>query len=535
MKFDDLSAADMEDRRLAPLMNMLARKGDGMAPLYTTAKIDELRNCIKAFNKRRINNKEVAEITVVSELGWQDKNRYLVDNLLIEHDSTVPIKLGEDAFHNMFRRIDLDGPVKINGREMLIETDKSKWEKLPLTTSAGSSKVPCFAVISPDKMRSELLPHFIEEFLKLHNSMLTYVATGFTFAAPLQRRFFPQAIRTFCPTLFLPGLSNKGKSKYTHILQGLFGNYLTSVKWDTTRANLLEDITKFKDIIFCLDDFKKTTTPDPGKVPWLIQLVYDQGMRGVQTAKNEAKETYPAECLFIANGEDIFESDYSVASRCIVIDYNKYHQVTTNEKLFLSVMRNKQKYSAITAYLIAYAMTMSEKFWEQEFERFVGEIKADLPNTENVDRVIENVSLAYLGMGAFLSMAMDWFQVLDKDQHTAHMNTLMEACKNAVHRTLDKLKEDKPSVQFLRTLSDLINTQANKYYIEGIGTPPDNPGAVKLGFWQPEEPQNIYFFKDPLTHHVLDKMPKNNAVTSSLTTIGMSLKEGKRSFRPTFC
>lgn len=517
--FVDIPTTDFESPSLGRLYDRLANLCEPGAFTYEK-RPDDIRNCIKEFNRDRRLGDNYRDILSVDDVGWNG-DVYLVSNAYVSDDTAHPMAFDEHA------------TVKLSADEhAFIELNTSRWKKLAIS-SANESKAPAFDVLSSDRLRS-LLDHFFKSFLKWHQPEVTYVGAGFALAACIQR-FFPQRVRTISPSLFFVGEFEGGKSEVIKALQNFYGPYEQVFNWaSVSEVNLLNVVHLFKDMVIGIDDYKKSTTGDDSKVIKFIQVVYDRYGRGVHDVySNETRESKPAAGLFLMGGEDIFESEPSAATRCIFVDFNKYKRIhEENLEEYMQIQANRKSYSAITANLIQWSLRKAKdnpNMWEEWYQDALNLFGSARQESSNATRIINNVSLAHMGFRALLTMADEQCQSfgveVSKPLLQQHMINLNKACLGIINDTLRKLQEDKASTRFLRDVVELLVSNPNQFYIEGHGTRPNNNVATRLGWVGERTPDIINLIPDTVVREICRKhnISGQKKIMQTQRTIGFAL------------
>lgn len=474
--------------------------------------------CIHEFNSisSQANDDVTKKKILVREVGWNG-GCYLVDNMIINssgiHSTKISYPVGKDSY--------------------MVEVDPRDWARRMPSADYGKSGVPEFhpAVISKDESEmKDLLLHFINNFLPWHRSPITYVGAGFAWAAALQDLLDP-SLHHFSPTLFYVGLTGKGKTEVVKALQKFYGPWNNVPKFEGSTKSKLDLPAYFNDMAVVIDDYKKNFMKSK-ELSRLIHSVYDRGVRSRLDRNSEAKDVDPSKGFLIVGGEDIFENESSAAARSLIVDFPTFSLNEENEDNFHQVLKYKDKYSAITAALIAKCIHKNkdkgdlrgqlQAWFDEGLKLFEA---SDEYVKDNADRVVKNISLVYMAFRAFTQMCYEQYKVIDVQKLDELNNELRNACNIVCMNTFKKIKEDKAGVSFISEISDLLQAQGEKYYISGNGVERTASAmGICIGWRDHLEKGWINLFPKVILAALRDKY-KGDKDFQSTKTIGNALLE----------
>jgi hypothetical protein len=516
--FKKFPASEMFDAKLSGFKKHISLTAGTDIGIYPNEEPFVLR-CIEKFNS--IPSKQKEDVTkkkiLVKEVGWNG-GCYLVSNMIISprgiHNTSISYELAQENY--------------------MIEVDPRDWSKRMPAAAYGKSGVPEFhpAVMAEDKNEmKDLLLHFLNDFLSWHKAPITYIGTGFTLAAALQDLLDP-TLHHFSPTLFYAGLTGKGKTEVVKAFQKFYGPWNNVVKFEGSLKFKTDLPSYFNDMMVVLDDYKRNfmKSKDLGQ---LIHNVYDRGTRNRLEKTGDAKDVEPSKGFLMIGGEDVFENEASAAARCLIVDFPAHSLSDDNADNFAKVLKNKDKYSAITAAVIARYIQKTgsndaglsgqlQVWFDEGCNKFAA---SEEYSKDNADRVVKNISLVYMAFRAFTQMCYEQYGVIGVDRLDDLNRQMVSACSIVCENTFRKIKEDKAGVNFLKEVTDLLQTQGEKYYIAGTGgVHPTAVTSVCIGWRDKVDYNCINLYVNTIIAALKDKY-KSDKLFQSAKTIGNTLLE----------
>jgi hypothetical protein len=173
---------------------------------------------------------------------------------------------------------------------------------------------------------NELLKTFIENFLKLRESYITYFCLAHAFVSMVHARFksLPP------PILWLCGRTGDGKSFLLVTLCNLFGDFpevngkgSRKVSWTASPKYIAFQGMYFQGVPYLVDDFKNSNINhrDLREISQMLANVYDGSGRGTLSRNRSANEQAVMRGLLFCTGEDLPPVDAAVMARMAIRKY----------------------------------------------------------------------------------------------------------------------------------------------------------------------------------------------------------------------
>ena len=340
-----------------------------------------------------------------------------------------------------------------------------------------------FVYLTGEENKSALF-HIKNEFFNTFPRGPLFIGLGHTFLAAV---ITPLNIKKR-PTLWYEGLTGRGKSELTILLQQFFGKFENLQNWTGTEKGIIDYCHRFKDAILVIDDYKAKDRNQIAAAAYAIQYGYDGGSRASLTKNSEQRGDKGSRCLMICSGEDTPFGDASVIARMLLVPYPKTEMKTKD--LLDRCKDNQHLYSGVMAHFIHYFLNHDINNIKKQIRDITDELLTPVRSMQNAPRICENFGMNYIMFKMFVEF-MEFNQILNKvevdELKLEHLNYARQYRDVA----LSRCASEQQSSMFIGILREVV--QSNRMSIAGLqGHEREN--VREIGFVRPNDDKHICIY-----------------------------------------
>lgn len=321
------------------------------------------------------------------------------------------------------------------------------------------------------------------------------------------------------PTLWYEGLTGRGKSSMTKLLQQFYGNFPLIQNWTGTSKGMLDYCYKFKDAALVIDDYKAQDKNQVQAVETTIQYGYDGNQRAALNKNGGQRGDKGSRCLLICSGEDTPFGEASIISRMILVPYPKTDATETSNK-YEKCIEMQESYCGVTPRFLHYFLNQDVQLIKKEMRAVAQDLIAPVREKINAPRVCDHFAMNYVVFKLLLSYMLEQGAIDEtelKDLLTEHYN-YTRYYRDLV---LSRCAAEQQGVLFVDVLSQLIHS--GRLTITGLdGYEHEHANAVGFIRSDDKDPR-VYIYPSVAMSAVKKEAPYLN-IRVSQRAIGEQLK-----------
>jgi len=357
-----------------------------------------------------------------------------------------------------------------------------------------------------DEEIKHLMQHLLNDFKSLKSDQVMLPVIGHVALSPFAFWIVDKLGRQKY-TLHLKGPSGSGKTFIANKVAsffGDFGNQLTS--WSGTANSIETEGYSFRDMIFILDDYKRSVISKK-EIIRVIQNHADNRGRGRLNSSLKLQKAPHIRGLLLSTGEDFVENVESVTGRSIVLEVEPGHVQEAGKacKVFQPL------YKGFIPLFVQWVI--SQKHWQDSLKTIVNSridnFSKEVTGISNGLRIATNWALNAAGFELFCKFAVHVGAIND-----VQCSELLKRYEGIVNTHLkedeDVLKAQNPAALCWNILEHLIATES--VIVKGLiklssDTTKSSSSVLNrkiIGrLYKSKDKKSVYIFSDLLMKHLV--------------------------------
>jgi len=360
-----------------------------------------------------------------------------------------------------------------------------------------------FRHLSDDAITS-LCKHLIKDFTSLKNHKVMFPVLGHLALAPFASFIVSERGKQKC-ALHLKGPSGGGKTFIASLVGSFFGDFGDQMaSWSGTANSLEMEGHHFRDLIFTIDDYKKSVIP-PKEAIRVIQNHADNRGRSRLNSTLKPQKTPHIRGSLLSTGEDFVENVESVTGRTIFLEVEPDHNQAAG-KACKDMLGNYKGF--IPRFL---HWVMSQDGWQEnlinQIDSMIDMFSDSTASISNGLRISTNWALNAAGYDLFCKFAV-YVGAIDNALYKKLITEYANIVKGHLMANTNTLKAQNPATLFWSTLEHQIATESViiiNLVIRSAGTA-DKNGSVnhkKVIGKVSSDNKSVYLFPDLVMKHLV--------------------------------
>lgn len=387
----------------------------------------------------------------------------------------------------------------------------------PLNVGIGHNRYVNFKTISEGELR-DILFHIKTDLFNAFPRGPLFMGIAHTFFACIHG---PLGI-LHRPTLWYEGLTGRGKTSLTKILQSFYGNFMgKSLNWSATYKAMIDYCYSFKDCLLVIDDYKARNKMEIESAEKTVQYGYDGTSRAALSKDGTQRGDKYSRCLIISSGEDTPFGEASIISRMYLIPYPQTESEETQVK-YEACMEMLPNYSGVTPMFLKFFLNQDKTLFKRDMRNLKEEFFKLIKTKNNAARISDHFSYNHVSWKIFINFMKDYNAIDDKEAESL-IAEHFEYCKLYSGIVATRCSSEQQGILVIDILKEIIHShRVSLRCLPGY----EDVHKPEIGFVRPGEDTKIYIHPQ-LVRTLVKREGGYDKLEISLRAVGEQLAHNK--------